>query len=100
MVPPVELLLEPLLESDTLPSEADPALDAEIVVPGRGPLATRADLLAYRAKIATLISRAGALVKRGVPGEQFLAELKTDDLGWRLRLDPAQVKGLYADLLG
>lgn len=73
-------------------------LDFEIVVPGHGPLATRADLLAYKAKVDTLLSRAASLVNQGVGKDQLLARLRTDDLGWRLELDNIQLERLYAEL--
>jgi cyclase len=73
-------------------------LDFEIVVPSQGPLATRADLLAFKARLDTLLARAASLVNEGVGKDQLLARLKTDDLGWRLDLDNAQAERLQADL--
>ncbi len=57
-------------------------LDFETVVPGTGPTVAKADLAAFKDKIDTLVSRAAALVKQGVPKDRLMAELKTDDLGW------------------
>jgi glyoxylase-like metal-dependent hydrolase (beta-lactamase superfamily II) len=73
-------------------------LDFDIAVPSVGPPVTRAELAAFKAKIETLAARASALVKRGVPPEQLLAQLKTDDLGWHPTLSAEQLDHLYADL--
>lgn len=73
-------------------------LDFDVVVPGTGPVVTRADLDAFRTKIDTLVSRATGLVKKGVPKDQLMAQLKTDDLGWQLSFTGEQLDGFYADL--
>ena len=61
-------------------------LDFDTAVPGAGPLITKADVRAFRAKIGTVIERASALVKAGVAPNQLLMQLKTDDLGWAPRI--------------
>ena len=73
-------------------------LDFEVVVPSVGPLVARADLAAFKGKIDSLTARARALVQQGVAKDQLLAQLKTDDLGWRLNFTADQVDRLYADL--
>jgi cyclase len=73
-------------------------LDFDLVVPGTGPIANRADLEAFKAKIDTLVIRAAGLVKKGVPKDQMMAQLKTDDLGWQLSFTAAQIDGFYAEL--
>ena len=73
-------------------------LDFDVVVPSMGPPATRADLEAYKTKIDTLVSRATALVKNGVPGNQLMAQLKTDDLGWHFNFTGDQLDHFYAEL--
>ncbi len=73
-------------------------LDFDVVVPGAGPMATRADLEAFKGKIDTLVFRAAALVKRGVPKNQLMARLKTDDLGWRFNLTGEGLGRFYAEL--
>ena len=40
-------------------------LDFDVVAPSTGPMATRADLEAFKTKIDTLVSRAAGLVKKG-----------------------------------
>jgi len=73
-------------------------LDFDVAVPSEGSTVTRADVEAFKTKLDTLIARATALVSKGVPKDQFMNQLKTDDLGWKLNFTPAQVDGLYAEL--
>ena len=73
-------------------------LDFDVVVPARGPTVTRADLVAYRAKIDALVSRARGIVKRGIPREQLLFQLETSDLGWRLHWTEERLERFYAEL--
>ena len=53
---------------------------------------------ACRAKIDTLVSRASVLVKNGIAEDQLMAQLKADDLGWRLDFTGEQLDGFYAEL--
>jgi cyclase len=73
-------------------------LDFDVVVPATGPMVTRADLEAFKSKIDTLVSRATLLVRKGVSKDQLMAQLKTDDLGWRLDFTGGQLDGFLADL--
>ena len=73
-------------------------LDFDVVVPGTGPPVTRADLEAFKTKIDTLVSRATGLVKKGVPKDQLMAQLKTDDLGWQLSFTGNQLDRFYSEL--
>jgi glyoxylase-like metal-dependent hydrolase (beta-lactamase superfamily II) len=73
-------------------------LDFDVVVPGTGPTVSRADLEAFKTKIDTLVSRATGLIQKGVPKDQFMSQLDTDDLGWHLSFTPAQVDRFYAEL--
>jgi cyclase len=58
-------------------------LDFDIAIPGRGEPKTRADIEAYRAKFASLISRANDAVKAGATRDTLAMQVKTDDLGWQ-----------------
>lgn len=73
-------------------------LDFDVVVPGTGPFVTRADLEEFKTKIDTLVSRATLLVNKGVPKDQLMAQLKTDDLGWQLNFTGDRLDGFYAEL--
>lgn len=73
-------------------------LDFDVVVPSSGPPVTRADLESFKTKIDTLVSRATGLVKKGVPKDQLMAQLKTDDLGWKFNFTGNQLDSFYAEL--
>lgn len=82
-------------------------LDFDTLVPGHSaPNATetltKAQVVEFRTKMNTLMTRARDLVKAGTPKEELLAKIKTDDIGWNVnnqqwgaanRLDP-----FYAEL--
>jgi cyclase len=81
-------------------------LDFDTVVPGHSApnstTMTRAQVVEFRNKMNTLMTRARDLVKAGTPKEELLAKIKTDDIGWNVnnqqwgaanRLDP-----FYAEL--
>lgn len=73
-------------------------LDFDVVVPGSGPTVRRADLAAFKTKIDTLVARAAGLVKMGVPKDQLMAHLETEDLGWKFAFTDAQVDSFYSEL--
>ena len=73
-------------------------LDFDVAIPSTGPAISRADLEALKTKIDTLVSRATRLVKHGVPKDQLMAQLKTDDLGWQLSFTGDQLDSFYAEL--
>ena len=61
-------------------------LDFDTAIPGAGPVLTKADVAAFRTKIGAVIDRASAAVKAGVPANELLKQIKTDDLGWAPRI--------------
>ena len=71
-------------------------LDFDTAIPGAGPVLTRADVQDFRTKINTVMTRASELVKKGVPKDQLLMQLKTDDIGWAPRIP--QVDPFYEEL--
>jgi len=73
-------------------------LDFDVAVPGTGPPLARSDIQAFKAKIDTVISRATQLMKNGAAKDQLMAQLKTDDLGWRFDFTKEQVDRFYAEL--
>lgn len=73
-------------------------LDFDVVVPATGPPVSRDELQAYKAKLDGLISRASALVKRGVFKDQLLWQLNKDNAGLHLSLTPGQLDHFYAEL--
>ena len=75
------------------------ALDFDVVVPSTGSTVTRADLEAFKAKIDTVVFRASGLIKKGVPKDQFMAQLKTDDLSWQFNFNGDHLDHFYSDLI-
>ena len=72
------------------------SLDFDAAIPGNGDVLTKADVLAYKTKFDTVIARARELVRAGVPQDQLLAMIKTDDIGWTPRVP--KVDAFYAEL--
>jgi cyclase len=71
-------------------------LDFDTAVPGAGPVLTKADVQAFRTKFVTVMTRASELVQKGVPKDQLLMQLKTDDIGWAPRAP--QIDPFYEEL--
>jgi cyclase len=71
-------------------------LDFETAIPGAGPVMTKADVQAFRTKFTTVMTRALELVQKGVPKDQLLMQLKTDDIGWAPRAP--QIDPFYEEL--
>ncbi len=72
------------------------ALDFDAAIPGNGDVLTKGDVQAYKTKFDTVIARARELVRMGVPQDQLLAQIKTDDIGWAPRVP--KVDAFYAEL--
>jgi cyclase len=71
-------------------------LDFDAAIPGNGDVLTKADVQAYKTKVDTVMARAKELVRKGVPQDQLLAQLKTDDIGWAPRIP--KIDAFYAEL--
>jgi len=72
------------------------ALDFDAAIPGNGDVLTKADVQAYKTKYDTFLARAKELVRQGVPQDELMAKIKTDDLGWTPRVP--KVDAFYAEL--
>jgi cyclase len=72
------------------------SLDFDAAIPGNGDVLTKADVQAYKMKFDTVMSRARELVRMGVPQDQLLKQIKTDDIGWTPRVP--KVDAFYAEL--
>ncbi len=72
------------------------ALDFDAAIPGNGDVLTKADVQTYKTKYDTFLARAKELVRQGVPQDQLMAKIKTDDLGWTPRVP--KVDAFYAEL--
>lgn len=71
-------------------------LDFDAAIPGNGDVLSKADVEAYKMKFDTVMARARELIKQGVPQDQLLAKLKTDDIGWSPRIP--KIDAFYAEL--
>ena len=73
-------------------------LDFDTAIPSTGPIISRAELEAYKTKIDALVSHATRLVNQGVPKDQLMSQLKTDDLGGQLNFTQDQIDHFYTEL--
>jgi hypothetical protein len=73
-------------------------LDFDTAIPGNGDPLTKADVQAYKTKFDTWIARAREAIAKGVPQDQLLAQIKTDDLGWTPRVP--KIDAFVAELSG
>jgi cyclase len=58
------------------------ALDFDTVIPGHGPVSTKADLVTFKADLETMRGRLAGLIKQGSTKAQLVKVLE-DDYGWR-----------------
>jgi cyclase len=77
-------------------------LDFDTAIPGRGPPMTKADILAFRDRLATFRTRAQAAVRGGATKATLLAAIRVDDLGWAWHgaWPAARVAGLWTEAGG
>ncbi|HUI79325.1 MAG TPA: MBL fold metallo-hydrolase [Bryobacteraceae bacterium] len=61
-------------------------LDFDTAIAGNGNPLTKAYVQEYKTKIDTFVMRAKEAIKQGVPKDQLMAQIKTDDLGWKPRV--------------
>jgi glyoxylase-like metal-dependent hydrolase (beta-lactamase superfamily II) len=57
-------------------------LDFDTVIPGHGPVSTRAEIVKFKADLETMRTRLIGLIKRGT-SKGDLAKILEDDYGWR-----------------
>ena len=58
------------------------ALDFDTIIPGHGPMATKADLVAFNADLVTMRTRLAGLIKSGASRAEVVRVLEAD-YGWR-----------------
>lgn len=76
------------------------ANDSTKIIPGHGPLSTRADLVKYRDVLATIRDRVAALIKQGKSKEEVIAAKPTADWDAALgggRITPEMLVGFAYD---
>ncbi|PWU02183.1 MAG: hypothetical protein C5B51_21410 [Terriglobia bacterium] len=56
-------------------------LDFDTVIPGHGPVAKKADLMAYRNNVDKLRTRVTGLLRQGTSKEE-IAKVMTSEFGW------------------
>ena len=71
-------------------------LDFEMAIPGRGEPKSRAEVQAFRAQFASLVSRASDAIKAGATRDTLASQVKVDDLGWQF--NPQFFNQLYDEL--
>jgi cyclase len=71
-------------------------LDFDTCIAGNGNPLTKADVQAYKTKVETFVARAKEAVRQGVPKDQLMMQIKTDDLGWTPRVPNVDL--FYAEL--
>jgi hypothetical protein len=70
-------------------------LDFDVLVPSKGAMITRDDLIPFKIKMEILISPIRTLVNKGVPKDRLLAQLNPEDFGRRFTFTPDR---FYAEL--
>ena len=77
-------------------------LEFETVIPGHGPVMTRADLMAFRDNLETMMDRGRALVSEGVSQDEFVERLDVSDIGWDYSggFAASSIPNLYDELSG
>jgi hypothetical protein len=73
-------------------------LDWDLAIPGNDDPQPRSYVQAYRDNIAKFVDRAKTAVKMGVPKDQLMAQIKTDDLPFKINLQAAALDGFYDEL--
>lgn len=71
-------------------------LDFDTVIPGHGPLLTRADVLEFQDKFARLMLRMTRLVDAGVSRDAIVTAVDLSDLNWPLA--PERIQAIYDEI--
>jgi cyclase len=71
-------------------------LDFDTAIPGNGDPLTKADVVAFKTKYDAFLARARELVREGVPKDQLLSRLKSEDLALSPQI--AKPDAFYAEL--
>lgn len=77
------------------------ALDFDTVIPGHGPVSTRADLIKWRKDFEAMRDRMSTLSKKYATVDEAMAQFRLEDYGWAS--NPALFKrfeGLYSEMKG
>ena len=73
-------------------------LDFDTVIPGHGPILTRADVRTFQDKFSRLVLRMTRLIDAGVSRDDIATRLELDDLNWPFA--PRAVQAIFDELSG
>ena len=74
------------------------ALDFDTVIPGHGPVLTKADVRTFRGKLETVIDRVRAEIAAGATRDEIASRVDTSDLDWPLA--PVRIRNVFDELTG
>ena len=72
------------------------ALDFETVIPGHGPILTKADVRTFRGKLETVIDRVRDEIAAGATRDDIASRVDTADLDWPLA--PVRIQNVFDEL--
>ena len=72
------------------------ALDFDTVIPGHGPILTKADVRTFRGKLETVIDRVGREIAAGTTRDNIASRVDTADLDWPLA--PVRIRNVFDEL--
>ncbi|HCE04673.1 MAG TPA: hypothetical protein DEQ98_15680 [Acidobacteria bacterium] len=73
-------------------------LDFDTVIPGHGPILSKAEVRTFRNNMETVIARVAAEIRGGATRETIAARVDTSDLGWPLA--PIRLQNVFDELTG
>ena len=73
------------------------ALDFNTVIPGHGPVLTKADVRTFRGKLETVIDRVRAEIAAGATRDDIASRVDTSDLDWPLA--PVRIRNVFDELI-
>ena len=72
------------------------ALDFDTVIPGHGPILTKADIRTFRGKLETVIDRVRGEIAAGARRDDIASRVDTTDLDWPLA--PVRIQNVFDEL--
>ena len=72
------------------------ALDFDTVIPGHGPILTKADIRTFRGKLETVIDRVRGEIAAGARRDDIASRVDTADLDWPLA--PVRIQNVFDEL--
>ncbi len=72
------------------------ALDFDTVIPGHGPVLSKADIRTFRSKLETVLDRVRAEIASGATRDDIASRVETGDLDWPLA--PVRIQNVFDEL--